>query len=164
MSVAQPTAARVSVHALTISERGKAFIKRHEGLRLRAYKDDGGHWTIGYGHTTATYPGDTCTQRQADDWFERDLGPAIAGIGRAVQVPLHQYEYDTLCSLIFNIGIGAFERSDVLRDLNRAQYESVPSALWGWRYVNHKEDRGLMRRRSDEIAMWKGNYRDNSGA
>ena len=33
------------------SERGVALIKAHEGLRLQAYQDPVGVWTIGYGHT-----------------------------------------------------------------------------------------------------------------
>ncbi|WP_375660261.1 MULTISPECIES: lysozyme, partial [unclassified Bartonella] len=34
-----------------ISSEGLALIKQWEGLRLNAYKDTIGVWTIGYGHT-----------------------------------------------------------------------------------------------------------------
>ena len=33
------------------SPAGIALIERFEGLKLRAYQDGNGIWTIGYGHT-----------------------------------------------------------------------------------------------------------------
>lgn len=46
----------MSVNAETLE-----LIKRWEGLRLEAYQDTGGIWTIGYGHTSdanlKVYPG-----------------------------------------------------------------------------------------------------------
>lgn len=35
----------------TINAAGLALIKQYEGLRLTAYQDSVGIWTIGYGHT-----------------------------------------------------------------------------------------------------------------
>ena len=34
---------------MKLSDRGKALIKTFEGLKLTAYKDTAGVWTIGYG-------------------------------------------------------------------------------------------------------------------
>ncbi|WP_404978382.1 lysozyme, partial [Bartonella sp. MM73XJBT] len=36
-----------------ISQEGLTLIKQWEGLRLNAYKDAIGVWTIGYGHTNS---------------------------------------------------------------------------------------------------------------
>lgn len=38
------------------SDRGVALIKAHEGLRLQAYQDPVGAWTIGAGHIAAAGP------------------------------------------------------------------------------------------------------------
>ncbi|RYD84525.1 MAG: lysozyme, partial [Sphingobacteriales bacterium] len=36
---------------MTLSKHGLAIVKNFEGLRLNAYKDIAGVWTIGYGST-----------------------------------------------------------------------------------------------------------------
>lgn len=63
-------------------KRSNELIKRNEGLRLKAYKDTVGVWTIGYGNTY--YPlefrikgkvkdGDIITKEEADYILERLL-------------------------------------------------------------------------------------------
>ncbi len=54
-----------------ISENGLALIKRFEGLRLTAYQDSVGVWTIGYGHTSGVSEGQTITQTQADAYLRK---------------------------------------------------------------------------------------------
>jgi GH24 family phage-related lysozyme (muramidase) len=50
-----------------------AWLKERLGLRLMAYQDADGAWTIGYGHRKGVKAGDTCTQEQAEKWLEEDL-------------------------------------------------------------------------------------------
>ena len=59
---------------MKISNNGLNLIKQFEGLRLNAYDDGVGVWTIGYG--TIKYPngtlvkkGDKITQTQADQYL-----------------------------------------------------------------------------------------------
>ena len=54
------------------------LIKSWEGIRLKAYQDSAGIWTIGWG--TIIYPnghpvkmGETCTQAEADQWLEWEV-------------------------------------------------------------------------------------------
>lgn len=52
----------------------KEYIKDHEGLRLRVYKDSLGFLTIGFGHKLL--PGEkfkVITRQQADELFEKDF-------------------------------------------------------------------------------------------
>ena len=42
------------------------FLKEKEGLRLRAYKDIGGVWTIGYGHTGGVHAGQVIDLKTAN--------------------------------------------------------------------------------------------------
>ncbi len=52
-------------------EGTKNLVKRFEGLRLTAYQDSVGVWTIGYGHTGPdVHPGMTITEEQADELLE----------------------------------------------------------------------------------------------
>ena len=40
-----------NVNNLSYSDQGLALTEQFEGLRLTAYQDSVGVWTIGYGHT-----------------------------------------------------------------------------------------------------------------
>ncbi|GHV09240.1 lysozyme [Campylobacterota bacterium] len=68
-------------------EKCKKQIKKHEGLRLEAYKDSLGYWTIGYGHylgNAATPTPANITQAEADALFERDFAVAYEDAKRLV--------------------------------------------------------------------------------
>lgn len=52
--------------------KGLMQIGLDEGLRLKAYQDEFGKWTIGLGHTPA-YPGEVITQQQAYNIFIKDI-------------------------------------------------------------------------------------------
>ena len=59
------------------SRDGEAMTKSEEGLRLTAYKDSGGVWTIGWGHTGPdVHEGLVWTREQAEEAFQRDIGNA----------------------------------------------------------------------------------------
>ena len=42
--------------ARMINAAGLALVRAYEGLRLEAYQDGAGIWTIGYGHTEGVRP------------------------------------------------------------------------------------------------------------
>ena len=88
------------------SQKGIDLIKKYESLRLTAYKDPVGIWTIGYGHTGEVVDGMTITEEQADQFLDRDVRIAEMVLDRAVKVPLTQNQYDALISFIFNVGPG----------------------------------------------------------
>lgn len=80
-------------------------IAEWEGCRLRAYKDAGGVWTIGYGHTGGVQEGDIITQDDADKMLRDDI--AVFEKHVANYNPLYhwtQNEFDALVSFAFNIG------------------------------------------------------------
>jgi len=55
-----------------------ALLRIFEGLKLSAYLDSGGVWTIGYGHTAGVVKGDICTEQQAEDWLSVDSSHLFA--------------------------------------------------------------------------------------
>lgn len=146
------------------SPKGLAVIKEFEGLRLDAYLCPAGVWTIGYGHTAMAGPppvkrGDRITASQADAMLIRDLKQYEDAVSAAVKVPLNQGQFDALVSLCFNIGIGAFRGSTVVRRINAGRMADVPAALMMWTKatVNGKKVDlpGLVRRRRAEAALWR---------
>ena len=95
---------------MNISDEGLDLIKSLEGLRLNAYKDSVGIWTIGYGTIkyadgTRVKEGDTCFNTQADFWLKNDVQKAVNTINRLQwQTPLNQYQFDAMVSFQYNTG------------------------------------------------------------
>ena len=142
-----------------INETGLAMIKSFEGLRLDAYRDPVGIWTIGYGHTRGVQPGMTITEPQATDFLRQDLAAAENFIGAVTaDVPTLGNQFSAMVSLCFNIGSGNFKSSSVLR-FHRAQ-NPAPAAdaflLWDKGHVDGQLVvlPGLLRRRQAEKALY----------
>jgi GH24 family phage-related lysozyme (muramidase) len=56
----------------TLVEFASALIEVFEGCKLKAYRDSGGVWTVGIGHTKGVYEGMVITREQADQFFAED--------------------------------------------------------------------------------------------
>ena len=126
-----------SQKALQISDAGIALIKQFEGLRLAAYLDSVGIWTIGYG--TTVYPngkkvakGDTCTEAQANEFKANDLKKFVPAVSSLVQVPVTQNQFDSLVSLTYNIGVGAIGGSTLIKKLNVKDYKGAAEQFLVW--------------------------------
>jgi GH24 family phage-related lysozyme (muramidase) len=118
----------------TISAQGLAIIKRHEGRRLRAYRDPVGVWTIGYGHTSrAGAPrvrrGMRISEAEAERILLVDIGRVEAAIRPLLRRTPTQHQHDAMVSLAFNIGTKAFARSSVLRFFNAGEYRRSADAF-----------------------------------
>lgn len=142
-----------------INAAGLAHIKKWEGCRLDAYQDVAGIWTIGYGHTTAAgpptvNPGLRITQAQADEILRDDLGQFEVAVEQAVKVKLTDNQFAVLISFAFNVGIGAFHKSTLLRKLNKGDYDGVPMELGKWVNAGGKPVAGLANRRAAEAGLW----------
>ncbi|MCZ2158894.1 lysozyme [Bartonella sp. 220] len=147
-----------------ISSEGLALIKQWEGLRLHAYKDVIGVWTIGYGHTNAAgnpfvHKGMIVTEEQAEAFLCQDLRQFENTVERAVQVSLTDEQFAALVSFCYNVGTGAFCNSTLLKKLNQGEYEAIPSELQKWTKAGGKRLQGLAHRRAAEAGLWaKGAY------
>lgn len=89
---------------MKISQAGIDLIKEFEGLRLVAYQDSVGVWTIGYGHTKGVYPGMVITEAQALLFLNEDIASHAYGIFNYITVQLNQNQFDALVSFHFNLG------------------------------------------------------------
>ena len=114
------------------SEQGKKLILLREGYRNYAYKDTKGIWTIGVGHTGGVKEGDRATDAQIWQWLTDDLKIAEDCINKLVKVELTQNQFDALVSFVFNVGIGAFGRSTMLKVLNMGNYEEAARQFDRW--------------------------------
>lgn len=119
------------------SPAGRAAIMQREGCRLTAYRDSVGVWTIGVGHTgrmsrPPVRPGMKITAAQADAFLAADLAPVEKAINALVKVPITQNQFDAMASLAFNIGVGGFTGSSVLRALNARLYSHAADDFRMW--------------------------------
>ena len=121
-----------------MSDAGIAQLKREEGLRLKAYKDEAGVWTIGYGHTGASvFAGQEITEAQADALLRNDLARFEKAVtdSVSVMVPLAQHEMDALVSFAFNVGEAGFRNSTLLKKFNAGDKVGAASEFDRWVYI-----------------------------
>jgi lysozyme len=135
------------------------MIERNEGLRLNAYQDSGGVWTIGYGDTGPdVVPGLVITREEASrrlsDRLAREFEPGVRkAIGAA---PTTQAQFDSMVSLSYNIGVGAFARSSVVRRHIAGDYVEAANEFLAWNKAGRPPRvlAGLVRRRTEERALY----------
>ena len=138
----------------TINAAGLALVRAYEGLRLKAYRDTSGIWTIGYGHTRGVRPGSCISVEQAEQLLEADLAEAEAAVVKLVKVSLTDNQFSALVSFVFNAGEVAFATSTLLRKLNEGGYGLVPAYLRSWIFDNGRVLPGLVKRRAAEATLW----------
>lgn len=118
---------------MKMSNNGLTVLMLREGKRNNAYQDTKGIWTIGVGHTGEEVEGGLVwTDQQVVDQLALDVGKCEDAIDNNVRVGLTQNQFDALCSFIFNIGVGAFLRSTMLKKLNLADLDGAASEFDKW--------------------------------
>lgn len=132
------------------SIKGINLIKEFEALRTEAYKCPAGVWTIGYGHTSNVRKGQVINELCAETFLAIDLQKCEYAINTSVTVPLNQNQFDALASFIFNVGVGAFQKSTLLKKLNNSDYTGAADKFDEWIYSNKKISQGLINRRKKE--------------
>lgn len=134
------------------------LIKEFEGLRLHAYQDSAGVWTIGWGHTGDVRSGQSITVHQAEALLALDIGIAAAAVNRHVEAPLSQNMFDALVSFTFNLGEGRLAQSTLLKKLNLRDYHAAAAEFPKWVKATVRGKKitlpGLVRRRAAERAMF----------
>jgi len=126
---------------MKLSQQGEKLIKSFEGLRLAAYRDVAGVWTIGYGSThyhdgRTVKPGDKLSSEvQASAIFVNTLGQYEAAVNNYVKVPLTQDQFDALVSFTYNEGTYALKESTLLKKLNARDYDSAANQLLIWNKI-----------------------------
>lgn len=129
-------------------------IARHEGCRLKAYRDIVGVWTCGWGETRGVTAGMVWTQQQADERFCESLTEFAEGVRKLCTNAPSDNELGAMVSLAYNIGLAGFARSTVLKKHNAGDYQSAARAFALWNKAGGQVVRGLTLRRAKESAMY----------
>ena len=141
------------------SREGLDFIVAREGLETKAYRDSGGVWTIGVGHTKAAglpvpKAGMVISVQEAKNIFARDLLNYESAVSKACKRLPTQNQFDAMVSLCFNIGQGAFAISSVVRNFNAGNLRAAAESFMMWVKDNGKVIPGLVKRRELEKALF----------
>ena len=140
----------------TYSNTGLALTKKFEGLKLNAYQDHVGVWTIGYGHTGSTvHAGQTITQDQADQLLHSDIAASVACVNRAVTAAINQNQFDALVDFVFNLGCAALLSSTLLREVNAGNFAAAAQQFLLWDYARGVVIDGLHQRRKGESDLFQ---------
>lgn len=143
---------------MKISQKGIDLIKEFEGLRLTAYQDSVGVWTVGYGSSGKhVHPGMHITEDEAEELLRHDLERFEACINRMVKVPLKQWQFDALCSWTYNLGCHALHRSTLLNKLNAGDEMGASDEFLKWTRAGGRILAGLVNRRGKERDEFLGN-------
>lgn len=154
---------------MQLSEHGYKVIKNFEGLRLMAYRDVAGVWTIGYGSTLyhdgkKVKPGDKlASESQADALFKNTLGQYENAVNEFVKVSVSQNQFDALVSFAYNEGTGALKNSTLLAKLNEGDYEAAAAHFLAWNKItDHQTGQKevcdtLVQRRKEESLLFRSN-------
>jgi len=139
------------------SSTGLALTRAFEGLRLSAYQDSAGVWTIGYGHTgSEVHRGQCISELEAEALLRADLKAAVQCVRGAFQVDLAQYQFDALVDFCYNAGRGSLLGSSLLRYVNQGEFDNAVAQFGLWVHAGGKVVPGLVRRRAAEAALFSG--------
>ena len=141
---------RQAVAAMAISAAALVGIASHEAFRSTTYKDSGGIPTLGYGETKGVVAGQTTTPERALKKLLESADEHAQEMNKCITVPLYQYEFDAYLSFTYNVGVGAFCKSTLVKKLNAQDYAGACKELLKWDKVGNKQLAGLTKRRQAE--------------
>lgn len=139
---------------MQVSTQGLQLLMNLEGFSSKAYPDEGGKMTIGYGHLIS--PDEkfiSLTKDQAIALLKQDIMLAEKAVNSLVTTSLSQKQFDGLCSFVFNVGQSAFKKSTLLTLINKNNFDEAYKEMLKWCHVNKQVSQGLLRRRRIEAKM-----------
>lgn len=137
------------------STHGVEFIAAYEGFVDHPYRDSGGVWTIGYGHTGGgTQSMGTISRARGLELLAQDVRSAERAVN-ALGLAFTQAQFDALVSFVFNCGPGTLDPSRSLgQALRQRGMRGVPQAMALYTHAGGQVLAGLVKRRAAEGAMF----------
>lgn len=121
---------------MTTSSKGINFIKANEDMEVQAYQDSARVWTIGIGHTGGVRKGQRITVDKALALFRSDLKTVENAINKYVTSSINQNQFDALSSFVFNEGVTAFKKSNLLQLVNKNPSNlAIKEEFERWKYI-----------------------------
>ena len=140
---------------MKVSSKGLELIKEFEGFSSVAYLCSAKKATIGYGNTfwedgTPVKIGDQITKERAETLLKHVVDNFSVAVEVDIKIEVTQNQFDALVSLAYNIGLGAFKNSTLLRQLNRGNFVGASNEFLRSNKSTGKPLLGLTERRERE--------------
>lgn len=138
---------------MKLDKKGLDLIKSFEGCRLKAYKcvPTEKYYTIGYGHYGKDVSKDMIiTSKQAEELLIKDLAKFEQYVNSYVKVSITQSMFNALTSFCYNCGPGALGSSNLLKYVNKKEFEKASQEFPKWNKSGGKVLNGLVKRREKE--------------
>jgi lysozyme len=133
------------------------MIRRWEGFSSTAYRDVGGVETIGYGFTDGELVArGQMTRDEAEFLLREKVADYMRRVQALVHVSLSDRQVAALTSFAYNVGLGAFARSTLLKKLNAGDVRGAADEFLRWTRVGNRTVRGLVARRRAERDLFLG--------
>ena len=145
---------------MKVSNKGLELIKEFEGFSSTAYLCSAKKATIGYGNTfwedgTPVKIGDQISKERAEALLKHVVDNFSVAVEVDIKIEVTQNQFDAMVSLAYNIGLGAFKNSTLLRQLNRGNFVGASQEFLRWDKSNGKPLLGLTRRREREKLLFE---------
>jgi lysozyme len=140
--------------------KGIPIIKRFEGLKLKAYLCPASRETIGYGSCfyedgSKVKIGDVITIDRADKLLLNTVAQFERQVDTLVTAAINPNQLGALTSFAFNVGIGNFRKSTLLRLVNaNPNNPLIKQEFQKWVRANGKVLNGLVTRRQAEADLY----------
>jgi len=146
---------------MKLNESGYKLITGFEGLSLKPYLDSVKIPTIGYGNTyysdskRVTMLDKSITQVQAFEMFKEIADRFAKAVDKNLKVCVTQNQFNSMVSLAYNIGTGAFISSTLLKKVNiNPNDPSIAHEFSRWNKAGGKVLNGLTIRRKKESDIY----------
>jgi len=139
---------------LKMNAAGFSLIKLFEGLRLEAYQDSVGIWTIGYGHTAGVKQGQIITSQEAENLLMKDIASTESGVRKLVPGSCTDNQFSALVCFAFNVGVGNLSKSTLLKKFKAGDIAGAADEFLNWNKAGGKVLPGLTNRRVAERQLF----------
>jgi len=129
---------------------GAGTVSYYEGVSNKAYIDPVGIWTICYGETKGVSKGDYKTDEECLDSLAEELTEHHKKMVMYIKTPISEKEEAAYLSFTYNVGVGAFSKSTLLKKLNSGDRVGACNQLLRWDKAGGKKLKGLTLRRQSE--------------
>lgn len=140
--------------------KGIPIIRKFEGLKLQAYLCPANVPTVGYGSTfyengSKVQLGDKITLDRADQLLIFMVGKFETSVKGLVKSQINDNQLGALTSFAFNVGVGALNKSTLLRKVNANPNDpTIRNEFMRWTRANGKVLKGLVTRREAEANLY----------
>lgn len=135
-------------------EKAIDLIKKYEGFSARPYKCPAGVLTIGYGRTIDVRPYEITTEEAETIWLDKYVKTIADQILAIVKVELSNNQICALIDFVYNLGIGNFKSSTLLRKINQGDFSAAANEFLKWNKAGGIVLKGLENRRIAERMLF----------